>query len=110
MKTLVTACAAALIFSGILTSAASANDLAVSKSTLDSMGLRAMQEMSPADGLAVRGQGTGAGVWGGSVATWGGQTSSNFYSAGSSWLGQPSSAGGSSFSFGGNFQFSKFSW
>jgi hypothetical protein len=94
----------------IFTAAASANEPAVSKSTLNSMGLGTMQELSPGDGLAVRGKGNGAGVWGGSTASWGGQTSSNFYSAGSSWLGQPSSAGGNTLSFSGAFQFSKLSW
>ena len=106
MKILAIFCAVGMIS----TAAASANDRAISKATLDSMGLGTMRELSHDDGLAVRGRGTGAGVWGGSTATWGGQTSSNFYSAGSSWLGQPSSAGGNTVSFAGTFQFSKFSW
>ena len=40
-----------------LATTASAGDLAVSESTLDSMGLAGMQQMSDEDGLAVRGMG-----------------------------------------------------
>jgi hypothetical protein len=93
----------------LLATAASAADSNVSKSTLDDMGLGTMQSLADADGLAVRGKGTLAGVWGGSTASWpGGQSSSNNYSAGSSWLGKGSSAGGNSFSFSGRIQFQGF--
>ena len=68
------------------------------------MGLANMQPLSDEAGLHVRGKGTFASVWGSSTASWGGQTSSNNYSAGSSWLGKPSGAVGSSFSFAGKFQ------
>jgi hypothetical protein len=78
---------------------ASAGDLAVSKSTLGSMGLASMQTMSDNDGLAVRGKGTFANVWGGSSATFLGQHAENFYEAGATWHGAPSGALGSSLSF-----------
>jgi hypothetical protein len=103
---------------------AAAGDLAVSKSTLSSMGLQTMQQMTDSDGLAVRGKGTFAGVWGGSQATWAitipgsgsghwnstpDQTiligaSENNYEAGASWLGKSSAAGGSSLSFAGTVE------
>ena len=90
---------------------ASADDSAVSKAILDSMGLGTMQALPDSDGMAVRGQGTSAGVWGGSFASWGGQSSSNNYFASSSWIGsQGSSAFGNSLSFGGTFQFGQFSF
>jgi hypothetical protein len=104
MRTLAIACAAV----SLLAASASARELAVSKSTLDRMGLGTMQKMSDDDGIAVRGKGSG--VWGGSTASWGTQSSSNYYSAGSSWLGKGSSAGGNTFSFSGNFQFFQFGW
>lgn len=106
MRILAMAGAAILLFAAT----AAADDLAVSKSTLGSMGLDTMQPLSDVDGQAVRGKGSLSGVWGTSTASWGGQTSSNSYSAGSSWLGKSSSALGNSQSFSGNFQFSKFSW
>ncbi len=90
---------------------ASADDSAVSRATLDSMGLGTMQALPDSHGMAVRGQGTFAGVWGGSFASWGGQSSSNNYFASSSWFGnQGSSAFGNSLSFGGTFQFGQFSF
>jgi len=74
----------------------------VSKSALSSMGLGSMQQMSDNDGLAVRGKGTFAGVWGSSTAAWsGGQLSNNNYEAGASWAGKSSTATGKSFSFAG---------
>ncbi len=82
----------------------------VSKSTLASMGLGGMQQMSDSDGQAVRGKGytgsfgggTYARVWGGSQANWyGGQSSNNNYESGVSWLGKSSNAVGNSFSFAG---------
>ncbi len=83
---------------------ASAADLAVSNSTLANMGLGSMQVMSDTDGLAVRGKGVSAAVWGGSSATWfGGQAqahSDNSYQAGASWLGPIGAhANGDSLSF-----------
>jgi hypothetical protein len=88
---------------------ASAADRSVSNPTLDDMGLGTMQSLGDDGGLTVRGKGSMAGVWGGSTASWpGGQSSSNNYSAGSSWLGKGSSAGGNSFSFSGRVQFQGF--
>ena len=99
MKSFAIACAVLMLFAAT----ASAGDLAVSKSTLGSMGLASMQQLSDNDGLAVRGKGVFAGVWGGSQANWaGGQHSSNNYEAGASWLGPVgATAGGSSLSFAG---------
>jgi hypothetical protein len=99
MKTLAIGCAALML----LAATASADELAVSKSTLNTMGLGGMQTMSNSDGMAVRGKATFATVFGGSVANWPpGQSSANNYAAGAGWLGSPSSAGGGSFSFAGN--------
>jgi len=99
MKIHVLACAAFLF---VAASTASAEPT-VAPATLDAMGLSAMQPLSDEAGLTVRGKGTFANVWGGSTASWGGQTSSNNYQAGSSWLGKPAGAAGSSLSFAGNF-------
>ena len=63
MKNFAFACAAVMLFAAT----AKAGDLAVSKSTLGSMGLGSMQQMSDNDGLAVRGKGTQASVWGGEL-------------------------------------------
>jgi hypothetical protein len=95
MRSFAIACAILMLFAAT----ASAGDLAVSKNTLGSMGLSGMQTMSDSDGLAVRGKGTFANVWGGSVADFHGQHSENFYEAGANWLGYASSAGGNSLSF-----------
>lgn len=99
MKTLATAFAALML----LAATASAGDLAVSKSTLNQMGLGGMHEMSDSAGDAVRGKGVFAGVWGGSVANFPGQqSSSNNYASGASWLGPVgASAAGGSVSFAG---------
>jgi hypothetical protein len=95
MRSFAIGCAFLMMFAAT----ASAADLAVSKATLGSMGLSSMQSMSDSDGLAVRGKGTFANVWGGSSATFGQQHSENFYEAGASWLGYASHAGGNSLSF-----------
>lgn len=101
MKNFAIACAAIVLFAAT----AKAGDLAVTKSTLSSMGLGSMQTMSDNDGLAVRGKGTAAAVWGTSTAKWyGGQFSNNNYEAGSSWIGKSSGAKGSSYSFAGKIQ------
>jgi hypothetical protein len=88
----------------LLAATAAAGELAVSKSTLSDMGLGGMQSMTDSDGLAVRGKGTFASVWGGSKATFPGQSSENHYEAGAQWLGKGSSAGGNSLSFAGAVQ------
>ncbi len=59
--------------------ASAAEPASVSNNTLSSMGLGGMQQMSDDEGLAVRGKGTSAGVWGGSTAVWGAQVSNNAY-------------------------------
>jgi hypothetical protein len=102
MKNFAFACAALML----LAATASAAE-PVAKSTLSSMGLGSMQTMTDNDGLAVRGKGTSASVWGGSAANWyGGQSSVNNYSANASWLGKSSNAVGKSFSFAGKLQVS----
>jgi len=91
---------------------AAAGDLAVSNSTLSSMGLGGMDRMSDNDGLAVRGKGTFANVSGTSYASWAAgpqydpvlSESSNSYEAGAQWIGKSSSAHGESFSFAGQIE------
>jgi hypothetical protein len=100
MRSFAIACAVLMLFAAT----ASAGDLAISKSTLGSMGLGGMQTLSDSDGLAVRGKGTFASVWGGSQAQFGGQFAENHYEAGASWLGKSSSAAGHSFSFAGQVE------
>jgi hypothetical protein len=101
MKTIALVCTALML----LAATASAGDLAVSKSTLASMGLGGMRTMSDTDGLAVRGKATSAAVWGGSQVIWLGPNNfgngANNYAASASWLGAPSSAVGGSLSFAG---------
>ena len=99
-KSFVIACALLLACVG----RAKAEQPAVAPETLRAMGIGQMQPLSDEAGLAVRGKGTFAGVWGSSQAQWGGQSSSNNYSAGASWLGKGSSATGSSLSYAGTFQ------
>ena len=100
MKNVAIACALLMLFAA----SASAGDLAVSKSALSSMGLGSMQEMSDAEGTAVRGKGVSAAVWGGSQASFGGQFSQNFYEAGAQWHGPVGAqAQGGSLSFAAEF-------
>jgi len=70
---------AATIVLASFAAVASAAD--VSKSTLNAMGFGNMQQISDSDGLAIRGKGTTASVWGESTANFRGQTSTNGYSA-----------------------------
>lgn len=114
MKSVAISCAGLLL----LAATVSANDLAVSDSALGNMGLDGMHRISDGDGLAVRGKGTYANVWGGSsaiqqqVATspWGSHaagpatTSTNNYQAGAQWLGKNSGANGQSLSFAGHVE------
>jgi len=81
--------------------AASASAGEVSKSTLSSMGFANMQQMSDTDGLAVRGKGTNASVWGNGTANYLGQTSNNGYTAAASHHHGSSNANGGNFSYGG---------
>lgn len=102
MKTIAFVCAALTL----LAATASAGDLAVSKSTLNHMGLGGMQQMSDTDGMAVRGKAVFATVGGSSFASWltvnGLQTSTNSFAAGAEWLGPVgASAQGQSLSFAG---------
>jgi hypothetical protein len=82
MKKFAIACAALVVVASMAVSAKAAD--AVSKSTLSSMGFSSIQLISDNDGLAVRGKGTSASVWGESTANHKGQTSTNGYAADSS--------------------------
>ena len=73
MKTFAIACAAVLLFAAT----ASAGDLAVSQSTLDTMGLGGMQQMSDEEGLDVRGKGL-VDDWFGGVMSYFAETSIGF--------------------------------
>ncbi len=99
MKKYAIACAALVVVASMAVSAKAAD--AVSKSTLSSMGFGSMQQISDTDGLAIRGKGTVASVWGESTANYRGQTSTNGYSATASWANAPSSAHGSNLSVAG---------
>jgi hypothetical protein len=116
MKSFVMACAVSLL----VAAPSVASELAVSKSTLGNMGLSSMERMSDDAGMAVRGKGTSAAVWGNSYASWAlpAQTSGNFslfgpppkiaestnsYQASASWQGKDSSAVGGSLSFAAQF-------
>ena len=80
---------------------ASASAAEVSKSTLVGMGLGSMQQLSDNDGLAIRGMGTSAAVWGQGTANYEGQTSTNGYEAAASHRKGYSSAEGKNVSFAG---------
>ena len=73
----------------------------VSKSTLHGMGFGNMRQISDTDGLAVRGKGTSASVWGESKVAYRGQNAINGYEAASSHGHGASSAQGKNLSFGG---------
>ena len=81
--------------------AALASAADVSKSTLNGMGFGNMQQMSDTDGLAIRGKGTSASVWGESNVAYRGQTAVNGYAADASHHHSASSAEGKNLSFGG---------
>ena len=82
MKNFCIVCAATVL-AATLVASASAGEHAVSKSTLNSMGFSSVQVMSDVDGLAVRGKGTYASVWGSGSAIFGngngGNASANGY-------------------------------
>jgi hypothetical protein len=101
MKNVFIASSALVLFAFV--SAASAGE-AISKSTLGHMGLGGMQIMSDTDGMAIRGKGTFAGVWGSSTAQWNGQSANNNYEAGAQWVGKSSFAKGESKSFAANIE------
>jgi hypothetical protein len=76
----------------------------IGSSALSSMGLGGMSTLSDAEGNLVRGKGTSASVWGGSSASFHGQSSVNNYSAAAGWHGKASHATGGSLSFAGKVQ------
>lgn len=93
---------AGVALAGLIASTASAGEPAgISKSTLGNMGLGSMQTMSDTEGMAVRGKGTLAGVWGSSTAVFQGSSATNNYEAAASWAGKSSYANGKSMSFAG---------
>ncbi len=65
MKSLIFA--AAVLATGLVASAKAGE---VSKSTLGNMGFGAVSTLSDADGMAIRGKGTSASVWGESIASY----------------------------------------
>lgn len=81
MKNFAILCAATVLVASL---AASVKAGEVSKSTLSSMGLGSISQMSDNDGFAIRGKGALAVVWGQSTATAGSNTSTNGYLAVSS--------------------------
>jgi hypothetical protein len=76
----------------------------IGSSALGSMGLGGMKTLSDAEGNTVRGKGTSASVWGGSAASFRGQSSANNYSASAGWAHKPARATGGSLSFAGKMQ------
>lgn len=101
MKNLCILCAAVVLVASMAT-IVSAGDLSVPKSTLSSMGFSSVTVISDIDGLAVRGKGTSASVWGESTATSGPNTSTNGYAAAASHHHGSSTANGNNLSFAGN--------
>jgi hypothetical protein len=101
MKSLAIACA--VLVAGLVGTAKAAD---VSKATLGEMGFANATVMSDVDGLAVRGKGTSASVFGASIAnynTWKGDNSAtNGYEASASHRHGSSLAKGSNLSFAGN--------
>jgi hypothetical protein len=107
MKNLLIICAAvALVASVSATVSAGEVAGAVPSTTLNSMGFGGVEIMSDQAGLAVRGKGTYAYVWGGSSAMYrgrnGGAYADNYYDAGSRNRYGSSKAVGGSISFAGN--------
>lgn len=90
--------AATLVLCALVASASAGE---INKSTLKNMGLGSMQQLSDNDGLAIRGKGTSASVWGEGTATYQGQTSTNGYQAAASHRHGSSSAEGKNVSFAG---------
>ncbi|MGD9724694.1 MAG: hypothetical protein AB7O59_20650 [Pirellulales bacterium] len=106
MKNAMIICAA-LGLIALFAAPVSAGDVAsVPATTLSSMGFGGVQIMSDDAGLAVRGKGTSASVWGGSSVLYtnrnGGAEASNSYAADASHYRGSSSAVGGSLSFAGN--------
>ena len=101
MKSL--AIASALLVAGFVGSAKAGE---ISKSTLSSMGFSSVTVMSDIDGLAIRGKGTSASVWGEGTANYtnraGSNTSTNGYNAAADHHRGSSTANGSNLSYAGN--------
>jgi hypothetical protein len=101
MKSLAIACA--VLVAGLVGSASASE---VSKSTLTSMGFANATIMSDVDGLAVRGKGSSASVWGVGTANFnndnGSNTSTNGYLAAAEHRKGSSKAEGSNLSYAGN--------
>lgn len=95
---------AVLVAAGFSSIAAAAEPVAVESQTLNAMGFGGMEKLSDAAGTKIRGKGTFAGVWGGSSASYKGQSATNNYEAGSNWHGKPAFATGGSLSFAGKAQ------
>jgi hypothetical protein len=106
MKNVLIASCSLVLFGCLISTASAGEPAAISKSTLSNMGLGSMQMLSDADGMAVRGKGTFAGVWGSSTALWQASTATNNYEAGSNWVKAPALAKGESMSFAGNIDVS----
>jgi hypothetical protein len=101
MKKFAISCVVAVIVAGMVGSVSAADH--VPASTLASMGFSGAHQMSDNDGLAVRGMGTSASVWGQSTASKGDDaTSTNGYLASASHRHDSSTAKGSNLSFAGN--------
>jgi hypothetical protein len=88
MKNLCIICAALALVAGFAVSASAADLNSVPTATLTSMGFGGVELLSDNDGLAVRGKGTSASVWGVSGAIYhdrnGGAAAANGYQASSS--------------------------
>ena len=97
MMNLRTVCVALALCMGLAV-AASAGERGISKSTLGSMGLGAMQSISDNDGLAVRGKGTSVAIWGtaSSNAGFGNHGATAYTASASHFIGPASISGGAS--------------
>jgi hypothetical protein len=104
MKNVLSFCAALVVVAGFVASASAADSIPAS--TLSSMGLGGVHQMSDNAGLAIRGKGhfgsTSANVWGSSTADGKSSTSSNGYEAGASHSRSDSSASGNNLSYAGS--------
>jgi hypothetical protein len=102
MKNMRIVCVASVLMLGVAF-VASAGERSVSKSKLGKMGFASMRVMSNNDGLAVRGKGTTATVWGSSTSQVGGNTGTTGYYANSSHYYGSSLAAGASISVSGQY-------
>jgi hypothetical protein len=98
MKNLCIICAALVLVSGLAASAAAGEVKSIPASTLSSMGLGGVHQMSDSAGTAVRGMGTYAAAWGQSTSSSLGSTTTNGYQAIGQHLFFPAAAGGTNMS------------